>query len=105
MRDGDPERDWRTFQQEMRERQRNIVFPDTVRNARYLYQALWHGSPTATWVQRMGAAALAVLWVGSGVGLVAISHDNGSFLGIMEGLLGTALGAKVLHSAFRHRKQ
>jgi hypothetical protein len=36
-------------------RQRNIVFPDTVRNGRSIDSFLWNGSPNPTRVQRIGA--------------------------------------------------
>ncbi|SRR5260370_9913420 len=40
---------------EWRDRQRNIVFPDTVRNARNVDFFFWHGSPRPTPIQRTAA--------------------------------------------------
>jgi hypothetical protein len=40
---------------ETRAKQRNVVFPDTVRNARSVDAFLWRGSPDAPLVQRIGA--------------------------------------------------
>ena len=44
----------------MANRQRNIVFPDTVRNDRFVNVLLWKGDPHATRVQRIGIALIAI---------------------------------------------
>jgi hypothetical protein len=51
------------FVDEIRARQRNIVFPDTARNARSLDAFLWFGSPNPTRVQSMGAWLLGSLFI------------------------------------------
>src|SRR6266403_713235 len=57
-------------------RQRNIVFPDTVRNARFAYVFFWKGTPHPTLVQRIAA------WM---YGLVLIGYGLESlFLGVKE---------------------
>jgi hypothetical protein len=47
----------------MEARQRNIVFPDTVRNDRLVNDLLWKGSPHATVVQRIGIAILGLMYL------------------------------------------
>jgi hypothetical protein len=47
--------------------QRNIVFPNTVRNDLFL----WKGSPDATRVHRIAAWMLGFVYVGCGVGFFA----------------------------------
>jgi hypothetical protein len=55
------------FIDETRARQRNIVFPDTVRNERSVIVLLWRGSPNPTLVQRIGAWIIGLWLVGMGM--------------------------------------
>jgi hypothetical protein len=48
---------------ELVNRQRNIVFPDTVRNGRSVDALLWRGDPHATRVQRIGIAVFAATYL------------------------------------------
>ena len=48
-------RDLDKFIDETRSSQRNIVFPDTVRNGRSVDVFFWRGSPAPTLVQRIAA--------------------------------------------------
>jgi hypothetical protein len=48
------------WERELVNRQRNIVFPDTVRNDRLVNELLWKGSPHAARVQRIGIALIAI---------------------------------------------
>jgi hypothetical protein len=48
------------WERELEARQRNIVFPDTVRNDRLVNELLWKGNPHATRVQRIGIAILSI---------------------------------------------
>lgn len=52
-------RDLDDFLEESRQRQRNVVFPDTVRNARSVDAFLWKGSPNPT---RCSASRLVAIW-------------------------------------------
>jgi hypothetical protein len=62
-------RDVDKYIEESRDRQRNIVFPDTVRNARAVDVFLWRRSPNPTVVQRIGAWLFGSTWVGGGLAL------------------------------------
>jgi hypothetical protein len=63
-------RDLDKFIDETRGSQRNIVFPDTVRNARAVDVFLWRGSPDPTLVQRIGAWLFGLAILGYGVRLL-----------------------------------
>lgn len=54
------------FLEESRQRQRNVVFPDTVRNARSVDAFLWKGSPDPTLVQRVAAWLWGLTFIGLG---------------------------------------
>jgi hypothetical protein len=55
------------FIDDVRARQRNFVFPDTVRNGRAVYVLLWRGSPDPGFVQRIGAWLFGLVCIASGV--------------------------------------
>jgi uncharacterized membrane protein len=55
------------FIDEYRSRQRNIVFPDTVRNGRLVDVFIWKGSPHPTLVQRIAAWMFGVFFIGFGL--------------------------------------
>jgi hypothetical protein len=61
------ERDLDRFIDEVRARQRNIVFPDTVRNGRAVDAFFWNGSPNPTLVQRIAAWIFGLVFMGSGL--------------------------------------
>jgi len=54
---GDPLRD------DLESRQRNTVWPDTLRNASSVDGYLWHGNPNAPLVQRVGAVVLGLAYL------------------------------------------
>jgi hypothetical protein len=54
------------FIDDVRARQRNFVFPDTVRNGRAVYVLLWRGSPDPGFVQRIGAWLFGLMFIGTG---------------------------------------
>ena len=59
------------FIDESKKRQRNIVFPDTVRNGRTVDAYLWKGNPDAPLVQRIGACLIGLFYMA--VGLTVLS--------------------------------
>jgi hypothetical protein len=61
------------FIDEYRSRQRNIVFPDTVRNARFTYAFFWKGSPRPLLVQKIAAWICGLVLIG--YGLESLSLD------------------------------
>src|SRR5258708_38257723 len=55
------------FIEQTRSNQRNIVFPDSVRNARSADAFLWRGSPNPRLVQRIAAWMIGLVFIGFGV--------------------------------------
>jgi len=62
-----PRKNLDTFIEETRERQRNIVFPDTVRNARSADAFFWRGSSRPTFVQRIAAWMFGLGFIAGGI--------------------------------------
>ena|SRR5579863_3211076 len=91
--------------------QRNIVFPDTVRNARAVDIFLWRGSPNPPLVQRIAAWMFGVTFVGLGLALsplakLALERDR-SWLGFVVltfmSLSSILLGIKIFRNGFPRR--
>jgi hypothetical protein len=104
-------RDLAKFIEESRARQRNIVFPDTVRNFRSVDTFLWRGSPNPTLVQRIGAWLFGVteMGLGGGGGTLAFNayeqdRDLADF-GIMTllALFCAAIGIRTFRNGFPRR--
>jgi hypothetical protein len=104
-------RDLDDFLEESRQRQRNIVFPDTVRNARSVDAFLWKGSPNPTRVQQIGAWLFGLTEVGLGaclMTLVGAARRDGEWipafvLTVMSvGMI--ALGIRTLRNGFPRQR-
>lgn len=86
-----------------RMRQRNIVFPDTVRNARYYYLFFWRGSPNPTRVQRIAAWLFGSVLVAQGVVLFQMAREMGDRLSGAMALLIGGVGARIFRNGFPRR--
>jgi hypothetical protein len=91
----------------VRASQRNIVFPDTVRNERPLLVFLWRGSPDPSLVQRIGAWLFGVIWIGFGASFLSMAAQVrgegdwtsfGIMLLISMGLI--SVGIRVFRNGF-----
>ena len=91
-------------------RQRNILLPDTLRNAALVDAFLWKGSPDATYVQRIGMGLFGLVLLCPGALLVSFGCSRGDplafrFLMFLLALPWVAIACKLLRNAFRHRTQ
>jgi hypothetical protein len=85
--------DPRNFIDDVRARQRNVVFPDTVRNARAVYEFLWKGSPNP------GAWLVGLTFIVKGAASLRWSP-----LQVLFSFAWILIGAKVFSLGFRKRK-
>jgi hypothetical protein len=95
---------------EIESRQRNIVFPDTVRNGRSVDELLWKGSPDAPLVQRIGIALFGLTFAAGSVVFfwAALTRTEGwadmtASIAIGVGFL--ILGGHLCLNAFIRRKR
>ena len=65
-----PEED---FIDDLRAKQRNVVWPDSVVNASRVDKFLWRGSPNPTGVQRIGAWIFGMTFMGFGLGFFSLA--------------------------------
>jgi hypothetical protein len=96
---------------EFRALQRNIVFPDTVRNGCMVDVFLWKGSPNPALVQRIAAWMFGLVFMGFGGEFLyyALTErvENGFSAGIVMmaamSLAAVLLGIKVFRNGFPRR--
>jgi len=100
-------RDMDKFIDESRARQRNIVFPDTVRNGRSVDAFLWKGFPNPTLVQRIGAWLFGLLFMAYGLVLLGLAvhfRNKGDWPGsescALIALAAGAIGIKTFRNGF-----
>ena len=94
------------FIDEMKGKQRNIVFPDTVRNQRGMYAFLWRGSPHPTLVQRIAAGILGLFFLAQGIAAfsaAARANKATSWISALVAVPWILIAAKILRNGFRNR--
>jgi hypothetical protein len=108
--DGVSHRNLDGFLEESRERQRNVLFPGTVRNGSLVDAFLWKGSRNPTRVQRVGAWLFGLTFIGLGAEFMtfvgAARSDSGwavAFIStsISVGLI--AVGIRIFRNGFPRR--
>jgi len=90
------------FIAEVRDRQRNLVFPDTVVNGRRVTELFWKGSPDATLTQRIAVGLFGVAF--TVIGLASLGDLKSEWWGILWCWLIILLGLRTLRNAFLRRK-
>jgi hypothetical protein len=65
-----------SYIEDVRDRQRNTVFPDTLRGARSVDELLFKGVPHAPLVQRIGVMVIALFYVIIGVAFVLMALEK-----------------------------
>ena len=99
------------FIDEIRARQRNIVFPDTVRNGRSVDAFFWNGSPNPTLVQRIAAWLFCSVFICLGLAfilLTARARDDHDWIGygvmLLISLASVAVGIKIFRNGFPRKR-
>lgn len=92
------------FVEEIEAKQRNTVWPDTMKNGRSVDEFLWKGSPDAPLVQRMGAWIFGMFFMlGGSAWFDAAYEKHDRVLGVIS-LLPFFIGVKVFLNGFRKCK-
>jgi ammonia channel protein AmtB len=101
------------FLADFRTRQRNVVFPDAVRNARPVDAFFWKGSPHPPLVQRIAAWMFGLVFMGGGMEIFSRAVQERVEAGfsasvvfmVLVSLSLVLLGMKVFRNGFpRHAK-
>lgn len=95
--------------EEIKARQRNTVWPDTLVNGENVDAFLWKGSPNAPLVQRIGAWVFGIAFMLFGVTLIEIDRETApyrkSILDVIFGVAVFGLGLKIFLNGFRRQKK
>ncbi len=94
----------RKFIEELRAKQRNIVWPETLRNGRSVDAFFWRGFSAPTLVQRIGAWLFGLTFLGCGAAFLDFGRRDGSVFLIVFSVLPLSIGARVFWNGFP-RKQ
>jgi hypothetical protein len=89
------DRDPRRLERDFDARQRNLVFPDTVRNGRSVDAFLWRGVKHPTPVQRIGAFLFGAVYLITGITIISLAMKERSIGAWLFGAGFALLGAKV----------
>ena len=93
------------FLDDMRRRQRNVLWEDTVRNGRKVDKFLWSGAPDAPLVQRLGAFIFGMTFIGFSLLLVEISWHEKSLMLSLISCASFGVGIKVFRNGFRRKPE
>lgn len=94
-------RDGSSFLDNVRERQRNIVWPDTMKNGGSVDALLWKGSRDATTVQRIGIAIFGLFFLLAGIGFAYMAYLGREIVLAVFAALPTLLGLRLFRNVFR----
>ena len=89
---------------EIRAKQRNIVFPDTLRNSRGVDEYLWKGSPNATRVQRVASWMFGCFFILAGVAFVDVAFEKQDWPSGVFSICWFLVGGKVFLNGFRRSR-
>lgn len=88
---------------ELRNRQRNTVWPDTMHNSKSVDEFLWKGSPDAPLVQRIGAWIFGLFFILCGLGWFAAAYERHSRIFGICSIPWFFIGARVFLNGFRRK--
>jgi hypothetical protein len=89
--------------EDIKAKQRNFVFPDTLRNSRRVDEFLWKGSPNAPLVQRAAAWMFGLFFVLAGVAFLDVAFEKHYWIFGVLSLGWFLVGGKVFLNGFRRR--
>jgi hypothetical protein len=92
------------FIEEIKDQQRNTLWPDALRNGRSVYEFLWKGSPDAPLVQRIGACIFGLTFILGGLGWLDVAYEKHDRIFGVFSILWFFLGAKLIFNGFRRHK-
>jgi hypothetical protein len=91
------------FIEDIRQKQQNTLWPDTLRNSRSVDSFLWNGDPNPSRVQRIAAWLLGLASVGFGVLLLDLARTGGGWLCRIMASAALLLGLKMFRNGFRRK--
>ena len=90
--------------EEIEAKQKNTVWPDTMKNSRSVDEFLWKGSPDAPLIQRMGAWLFGIFFLLCGFACLDLAYKSHSWADVIYSVAGFLIGGKVFLNGFRRHK-
>jgi hypothetical protein len=98
-----PELDQQRFIEDLKARQSNTLWPDTLKNSKGVDEFLWKGSPDAPLVQRIGAWIFGLTFILLSLAFVDIAYEKHSPFVLAFSAISFLIGGKVFLNGFRKR--
>lgn len=90
--------------EDVKSRQRNIVFPEVLRNSRFVYAFLWKGSADAPFVQRVGAWIFGSFFILVVLAILGLGLQKRSWQADLFSVLWFLLGGKIFLNGCRRSR-
>jgi hypothetical protein len=87
--------------EEVKARQSNTIWPDTLRNSRGVDEFLWKGAPNAPLVQRIGAWIFGLTFILLALVLWDVAYEKHAWVFAVLAIIFLMLGGRVCYSGFR----
>jgi len=91
------------FEEEVRARQRNTVWPDPLRNSSSVDRLLWKGSPNATLLQRVGVAIFASAFLIAALNFGEMAYRKQSIFFFFFALFWAVISGRLFLNVFRRK--
>jgi hypothetical protein len=99
-----PRKDFEEYTEELREKQRNLVFPQTMKNSRSVDWFLWHGVENPTLVQRIAAWLFGGTFIFAGLIFLDLTVEKMRWF-IYHAVLFLGVGIKIFSNGFPKHKR
>jgi hypothetical protein len=104
MKDNATSTDHDAFIEEVKDQQRNTLWPDTFRNGHSVDAFLWKGSPDAPLVQRIGACIFGLTFILGGLGWLDVAYEkHWRVFGVLS-IAWFFVGARLIRNGFSRRR-
>jgi hypothetical protein len=89
--------------EDVKTRQNNTLWPDTVKNSSSVDEFLWKGSPNAPLVQRIGAWIFGIFFILAGLAMLYVVYEKHDKLFALPAIGFLLLGVKVCSNGLKKR--
>jgi len=93
-----------SYIEDVKARQRNIVWPDGLRGGRSVDEFLWKGAGDAPLVQRIGAVVLALVYIAVAVLIVDVAVEQAEWLIGVGAIFAFGAGARFIRNALKKKR-
>jgi len=90
--------------EDLKNRQRNTIWPGPLANNRAVDAFLWKGSPSPSWVQRIAATIIGLFFICCAIAFAGMAAERHSILGFL-GFAWLYIGARILRNSLPRRSR